>query len=365
MRIAFISRATLYSSPGGDTKQIDQTAAALRELGVFVDIYLTTQPIDYKTYDLLHFFNIIRPADILPHLKSGKPYVVSTIYVDYSYYEQQIAGGLRGRLSRLLGADRMEWLKTMARQFKNNERMLSRFYLIHGHRASVKKVARHAAMLLPNSESEYRRFARDYQMERLYRVVPNGIEANVATAVAAPNPKYNGAVLCLARIEGRKNQLHLIHALNHTDYQLYLHGTASPNNQAYEAQCKAAAAANIHFGGWLEPSEIYPAYAAAKVHVLPSFFETTGLSSLEAAVMGCNIVVSPNGDTRDYFGDHAWYCDPSDPDSIRAAVDAAYAAPFDERFRQHILTYFTWQRAAEATKAAYEQALAILPENKK
>lgn len=364
MRIAMIARATLFTAPGGDTKQMEQTAAALRQLGVTADIFLTSRPVPYEQYDLLHFFNIIRPADIMPHLNSGKPYVVSTIFVDYSYYEQQVAGGLRGRLSRLLGSDRMEWLKGVARWLKNGEQIQSLFYLLRGHRAAVRKIASKAALLLPNSESEYRRFVTAYGLSRPYRVVPNGIDAALAAASPIPNQKYTNAVLCLARIEGLKNQLNLIHALKGAPYEVFIHGKAAPNAGAYYEQCVAAAGGNVHLEGYLTGAEIYPAYAAAKVHVLPSFFETTGLSSLEAAVMGCNIVVSPNGDTRDYFGDHAWYCDPSDPDSIRAAVDAAYAAPFDERFRQHILTYFTWQRAAEATKAAYEQALAILPENK-
>lgn len=60
MKVAFISRATLYSSPGGDTKQLEETAAGLRSMGVTVDVYLTNQPIDYTQYDLLHFFNIIQ-----------------------------------------------------------------------------------------------------------------------------------------------------------------------------------------------------------------------------------------------------------------------------------------------------------------
>jgi len=358
MRIACISRATLFSAPGGDTRQIEQTAAALRQLGVTVDIFLTSETIDYEAYDLLHFFNIIRPADMLPHIrKSRQPFVVSPVFVDYSQYEQTIARGLRSKLSRLLGADRMEWLKAVARWAKNGEQIKSRRYLIKGHRWAVRQVAQKAAMLLPNSESELRRFEKAYNVQRPYQVVPNGIDTGAVAAATTPNPKYKNAVLCLARIEGLKNQLHLIQALNNTKYQVYIHGKAAPNAAAYLEQCKAAAAANIHFGGWLDESEIYAAYAAARVHVLPSYFETTGLSSLEAAVMGCNIVVSPNGDTRDYFGEHAWYCNPNEPASIRAAVEAAFEAPYDEQFRDYILNHYTWEKAAAATLKAYQQVL--------
>jgi glycosyltransferase involved in cell wall biosynthesis len=95
------------------------------------------------------------------------------------------------------------------------------------------------------------------------------------------------------------------------------------------------------------------------VHVLPSYFETTGLSSLEAAVMGCNIVVTDKGDTRDYFKNDAWYCEPEDPASIRQAVEAAYDAPYNEAFRQRIFQEYTWKRAAEETLKAYMDVLKV------
>jgi glycosyltransferase involved in cell wall biosynthesis len=107
----------------------------------------------------------------------------------------------------------------------------------------------------------------------------------------------------------------------------------------------------------LDADKLYAVYASAKVHVLPSFFETTGLSSLEAAAMGCNIVVGTGGDTRDYFGDNAWYCDPSETSSIRSAVDAAFHAPYNPEFRKEILSHYTWERAAEETLKAYKQVL--------
>jgi glycosyltransferase involved in cell wall biosynthesis len=149
----------------------------------------------------------------------------------------------------------------------------------------------------------------------------------------------------------------LIRALNDTQYNVFIHGKPSPNNTRYFEQCKIEAGSNIHIGGHLAPQELFTAYANAKVHVLPSYFETTGLSSLEAAVMGCNIVVTDRGDTKDYFDKHAWFCDPDSPQSIKQAVDAAFAAPYDEKFRQHILTSYTWKKAAEETLKAYKTVL--------
>jgi glycosyltransferase involved in cell wall biosynthesis len=359
IRVAFISRGTLYSTPGGDTKQIDLTAHYLRQLGVQADIYLTHQPIDYSQYDLLHFFNIIRPADIISHaIKSGKPFVVSTIFLDFGSFEKNTRGGAMKLMNKVLSEDRIEYIKVVARRLRNGEKIMSPQYIRWGHRSAVKWVMERAAILLPNSESEYKRLAAKYEMDRPYHVVPNGIDANVAARAGKHNTKYEDAILCVARIEGRKNQLNLIRALKNTEYKLIIHGKHSPNHEAYYQACRAEAGPNVQFSEWLSEDELYEMYHSSKVHVLASFFETTGLSSLEAAVMGCNIVITDKGDTRDYFGDNAWYCNPDEPASIKQAIDKAFSSPYDEDFRQYILQHYTWKHAAAETLKAYKDVLA-------
>lgn len=358
MKIAYISRATLYSAPGGDTVQLEETAQGLRDMGLVVDVYLTNQQIDYSKYDLLHFFNIIRPADVISHVKnSQKPYVVSTIFVEYDAVKEESGNGPVSLIKKLVPDSTLEYLKVIARAVKNGEKIVSKEYLWMGHAAAVKYVAQNAKMLLPNSQSEYRRFSAKYGLGWPYRVVPNGINTTLFSKSYPVSEQYKGAVICMARIEPLKNQLALIRALNNSPYRLFIHGKPSPNNIAYYEQCKAEAASNVHIMGHLEPEALYTAYSNAKVHVLPSYFETTGLSSLEAAVMGCNIVVTDKGDTRDYFQNDAWYCEPDDVASIRKAIDAAYNAPYSESFRKRILESYTWKRAAEETLKAYTEVL--------
>ncbi len=98
-------------------------------------------------------------------------------------------------------------------------------------------------------------------------------------------------------------------------------------------------------------------YARARVHVLPSWFETCGLSSLEAAAMGCNIVITAKGYTRDYFGDDAFYCDPGNPGSILEAVMKAAAAKPSIQLAESIKINYTWERAAAMTLSAYQTVL--------
>lgn len=228
-----------------------------------------------------------------------------------------------------------------------------------GHRKTIQYILKHATCLLPNSESEYKRLFAAYNINTKYRVVPNGIDQQLVSKIYLKDAKYKDSIICMGRIEARKNQLNLVHALNNTSLQLFIHGKPSPNALGYYEQCKQEAASNVHVEGWLNGEQLYTAYSSAKVHVLPSYFETTGLSSLEAAVMGCNIVITDRGDTRDYFGDNAWYCDPDDAASIKDAVDKAFETPYNETFKQYILQHYTWERAAEETLIAYKQVLGI------
>jgi glycosyltransferase involved in cell wall biosynthesis len=82
--------------------------------------------------------------------------------------------------------------------------------------------------------------------------------------------------------------------------------------------------------------------------------ETPGLSSLEAAVMGCNIVVTKKGDTEDYFEDYAYYCEPDDVNSIRNAIDRAFESPFNPKLKDKILEKYTWEKTAAETIKAYQ-----------
>jgi glycosyltransferase involved in cell wall biosynthesis len=355
MKIAFITRSTLYTVPGGDTVQVQQTARELDKMGVDTEILLSNQKISYDNYDLLHFFNLIRPADILYHSKkANKPFVVSTILVNYSEYDQNHRKGV-GSLFSYLPGDSIEYLKTIARWVLGRDHLASLDYTWKGQRKSIIEILRNAEMILPNSESEYRRVQQNYSSKVKYMVVPNGINPNLFKSDPEIE-KDEQLVLCVARIEGIKNQLNLIRALNNTRFRLLIIGAFAPNQAGYYQQCRDIAAPNISFIDRIPQDELVAYYLKAKVHVLPSWFETTGLSSIEAAVMGCNIVITDKGDTREYFENDAFYCDPANPATILDAVDKASSSPVNENLQQKILKQYTWKQAAIQTLKAYHLA---------
>jgi glycosyltransferase involved in cell wall biosynthesis len=354
MKVLFIARASLYKNRGGDTIQLHKTAEWLGKLGVFVEIRLADEDIDYACYDLIHFFNLMRPADILRHVRiSGKPYVVSPIFVDYSEADRRTRKGLARLLLRVVAPDRIEYFKVIARRLLNGERIVSPGYWWYGQRGSVRRILRHTAMLLPNSGNEYRRLQRRFGADCPYRVVPNGIDPVLFPVEGARSGREKGLVLCAARIEGIKNQLNLIRAVNGSPFRLILVGTPAVNQRAYYEACRKTAGPAVTFVDAVPQEELAAFYRRAQVHALPSWFETTGLSSLEAAAMGCALVITDRGDTREYFGDEAFYCDPGSPSSILEALTKAAGAGPAESLRAKILPQFTWQQAATETLAAY------------
>jgi glycosyltransferase involved in cell wall biosynthesis len=212
-------------------------------------------------------------------------------------------------------------------------------------------------MVLPNSFSEYKRLVKKYKTEPPCHVIPNAIDPYLFNNSLSFTNRDAELVICVGRIEGIKNQLNLIKALNNTRFKLVIIGSASTNQARYYEACKAEAGANVSFIGGLAQKELLAYYQRAKVHVLPSWFETTGLSSLEAAAMGCNIVVTRKGDTVEYFEDYAFYCEPDSPESIFAAVEKASVQEVDPALSEKIFTQYTWIQTAEKTKAAYHEIM--------
>jgi glycosyltransferase involved in cell wall biosynthesis len=357
IKVAMIVRSTLFTVRGGDTIQALQTARMLGSEGISVDIKRTDESIIYSNYSLLHFFNITRPADILFHIKKiSIPFVVSTILTDYSEYDKYHRGGLPGLIFRYMSADAIEYIKAISRWISGRDKMMSLSYIWKGQKRSIHEIIKKARLILPNSLSEYFRIRELYGCNTNYQVVPNAVDGDLFK-FNNNIKKDSNLILCIARIEGIKNQANLIRALNNTRFNLLLIGSPAPGQLSYYQMCRSIAASNIQFIDQLPQEELVAYYQKAKVHVLPSWFETTGLSSLEAASMGCNLVITDKGDTREYFGNQAIYCSPESPESIYAAVKKASAQPYDEKLQRKILTQYTWQLASNCTSAVYKKII--------
>ena len=366
MKVLMQSRVSLFKVPGGDTIQILKTKEYLEKLGIEVDISIELQP-NLKEYDLVHFFNLIRPQELYLQAKSakkqGKKVILSPIYGLYTEYDRRGREGFAKFLANLLSSGQIECLKVLVRAIKNREfHRGTLIFLTTGYRRLQKKILDLADFLLPNSQSEMNRIVKDFELDNFpYLVVPNAVDRDLfrdnGTKINKESEKFKDCVLCVARIEGRKNQLNVVRAMRNLPYKLVLVGGIAPNHKRYFIQIKKNATKNIYILGRVDHHLLPQFYALAKVHVLASWMETPGLSSLEAGIMGCNLVIINRGDTKEYFGDYAYYCEPDSIDSIRQAITKAYEDPVNPELKKRILNNFTWEKTAEKTLEAYKRLL--------
>lgn len=340
--------------PGGHVVQMRQTAAALRRLGVAA-IEWTGPELPDESVDLVHGFGLgVHAGHVEMARRRGIPVVISPVYVGIKYDSSGPASRIDtrqvlGRLSRgfKMGVASMRGREPFVRRaLAESERELDRI-----------RTWSAADVLLVNALGERDELVADLGIHTEIRVVPNAVDP-VAFAPVPGVERAPRSAIFVGRMEPHKNQLGLINALADTDVTLTVVGPPHPHHLDYAEACHSAAnGRRVRFIDVVPHDELAAHYSAAAVHVLPTWFETTGLVSLEAALCGCAVVSTSRGHAREYLQEDALYCDPADPRSIRDAVlgalDRGPSTALQERTRQQ----FTWEQTATQTLAAYRDVL--------
>ncbi len=353
MNVLFVTRHSIESLSGGDKIQILNTKSALERLGVTVTVSTAPVP-DLDGIDLVHVFNPSRISTAPFHSAraAGIPVVVSTIHWDMREYYRAMFAVNRAYFSlkppQYLRHYAVSQFKALLYNYAWNPHVLKR----------LRAVFRQADLLLPNSTTEAALLTKDFSVpnERIVPVV-NGFDATMATqSIPGLFKKAHGLgdfILCAGRIEYRKNQLALIEALMDDPYPLVFIGRSF--DAGYTALCKTLGArrGKTFFIDHMDQPQLFNAYRDARVHALVSWYETPGLSSLEAGSVGTNLVVTHRGCTEEYFGSDAVYCQPNDLTSIRDAVRQAWDKPKSEALSKRIAATYTWDETGRQTLAAY------------
>ena len=220
-------------------------------------------------------------------------------------------------------------------------------------------------VVLVQTNVEARDLLDTYGVDFKWRKVVNGVGEQFINSQDFKNPfDFENYIISVGRIEPRKNHLSLIKAVEQLrketgkDLQLVLIGrTGGYKHMEYNYHFKKAVAANpwIHHIQYVPYTDMPSYYKFAKVCVSASWFESTGLTSLEALYVGTNAVAA--GDcAREYLGDLATYCEPDDINSIASAIkiELARSRPLID---ESIKVAYTWKKAAEQTLDVYKSLL--------
>ena len=362
-QVLFQARPNLFSHPGGDTVVVQRSMRGLERLGARVR-FASERGIPAGT-DVVHTINFATPETTRGFAedadRAGVPLVVTTLYEDWPRYL-----GLSGAASVLfrLSVDPSGARRGAALNRQTLATALSRARgVATAARPQNDVTAAIARVLFCCSDSERRLVVSDYPTARDVRVVPFGADLHVEDEAPLPPGAFSRAhdvrdfVLCVARLEARKNQLMLLEALRDDPRPLVLVSGGFAYNAEYARLCRAYRRRGRTLVLERLPSAMLAAaFRDAAVHCLPSWFELPGLVSLEAALHGTRVAASSWGAIEDYLGDAIAYLEPDDPESIRRAIERA--ATLDPAVAGARAREFTWERTARATLTVYEEIAA-------
>jgi glycosyltransferase involved in cell wall biosynthesis len=223
-----------------------------------------------------------------------------------------------------------------------------------------------ADMVLANTDQELKMIATAFDIpnEKLAKV-PNGVEERFYHSTPDLFIKQYGLkdfVLYVGHIGmGRKNLLPLLQILKKTPVQGVLIGPVI--NTEYGRKCLKIinSSTNLRLIPDLAPDSplLESAYAACDTFILPSLYETPGLSALEAGLAGAKVCITRYGGTEEYFGEYATYLEPRSEASIEKALQESLIKPKTNHLKEHIRANYLWQNCANILLKKYQDLLQL------
>lgn len=373
MKVLMLGRIGLLESGGGDRIQVENTAAELRRLGADVDIK-TDLNFDPSSYDIIHVFQLDWTPETYFYAKKAKrfkkPLVLSPIHHDVEEvkkFDDQFVFDFR-RISKILFGDQFQ-----RDTFKNVYKSLFDWRMIKptitsvfkGFKNMQREVLEETDMVLVQTVKEAEDLKRTFEVEFKWEKVLNGVgRAYIEAKEFEKVFKFDNYIICVGRVEPRKNQISVVEAVRRLreetslDIHLVLVGKMSvikhfEYNQLMKEIFKKYNW--VHHVNGVPYNDLPSYYHYAKVCVSASWFETTGLTSLEALYCGTNAVACGLR-AKEYLGGYASFCSPDNIDSIKNAIKKEYFAPrpvIDEKIREE----YTWENAAKRTLEVYKKVL--------
>lgn len=353
---------------GGPSVRVPRTATELHRIGVKAVLPDKIDGLVYGEAQVAHIFNLWPIESCYSAMAgaraAGKSVVLSPIFLNLQHTD------LYGSKVPALFANKYSThyieraLKVIAKEVAEEPNLPLREPHA-GYHARVRACVANADFLIHLSEYEKRCLEHIGAVAERSAIVRNPVDgfgfANADPSLFAGKYGLEDYILCVGRIEPRKNQLVLAHAAKTLAKKIVFVG--HEGSAAYGALVRAAAGDNALFIPRIDPRDplLKSAFAGATVFCLPSWSEGAPLAALEAAAAGVPLVLSDRSAEREYLGDYAHYINPADIEGIRTALILAAAQKGDSARRLELQRYmakkFSWSDCAEQTAECYQQVL--------
>jgi len=351
MRICFgiSTYSSLLEPRMGSERAVMGAAKALAKRGHKVDIVPLLHDAPKEGYDVYHWWNAGGPKGPLLAFarfahELGKPCVCTPIYWPPTpgFY-------------RLL----VEW--------NGEEKALEFLRTVSAWNSSLAKAVAETDFMCPNSEREgdlVRALVRSAGREPPPgEWVPNAVDLDEIESVEPVPWEERDLIACVARLEPAKGQHRLASAFGefrekHPEAGLVLAGEMQDGYLCRYR--KAFYREGINLPGLLKPPKVMALLAESRVHVMLSMHDTPGLSHLEAAALGCGLVVSlPDYGTFREYWPREWLVevDPLDEGSVYEGLERAWRKPPPEEMATFTRERYNYGVVAEKLEKIYDRLL--------
>jgi glycosyltransferase involved in cell wall biosynthesis len=326
MRIAFVHAHPIKVITDGVRSQALSWKQGLESLGHEVILVNMWEKNNWKSYDVVQFFSFGEYMnDLIYHLTTiGVKISVAPIFDPYCS---------------------MAAYKLYARWGCNKLRLTNSYHQFRCVRNLID-----LCLVRSKFEKRYVINCFDISPERC-RIVPlsfniNPIEASVS--------KENFCLHISLLVDERKNVKRLIDAAKKYKFKLVLGGFLR-NEEEYQLLMDwIENADNVEYVGFLSEEEKVKLYARAKVFALPSVNEGVGLVALEAAAMGCDIVITSWGGPKEYYNGMAKIVNPYNMDEIgKAVTNLLEGETYQLQLKDFVIDNYSQTAISEQLENAY------------
>jgi len=125
---------------------------------------------------------------------------------------------------------------------------------------------------------------------------------------------------------------------------------------AYLEACREKGGGRFLHVGALEYGSglLRSAIAGADAFVMPSKLETPSIAALEAAAMGCRLLVTEVGSTTEYFGEDAIYINPASIESMQEGLTRVLVTG-TSNLQSRVRSRFMWDGVIAELERAYDR----------
>lgn len=331
MKIGYVGNQNFcISGPSnGIRKQALVWKQTLEDMGHQVELINTWGEYKWKDFDIIHSFGFLDSNSIISQLKSRGCKIVNSPIIDttQSIFQYKLASFWG---SKILNLSSPRYCLRQAK--KNIDLFLARSEFEKSYIVNALGVQESNVDIVPLS---YNSFV-DLSLEN----------------------KENFCFHLSSITQARKNVMRLIQSAIKYKFNLVLAGSTGTEKSYAPFKKLIDANDNITCLGFISEDQLVDLYRRAKVFALPSINEGVGLVALDAAMYGCDVVITNIGGPKEYYADNAYLVNPYSVDDIGMSIVQAMSTTKQPDLYNHIVQNYSLESCVSKLESLYKNLLA-------